>query len=111
MTEFEHQKAFFDWFRWQYPNVIAFSIPNGEHRNAITGKRLKFSGVLAGVPDIFIADGRPGLFIEMKSEKGALSKVQKAIIPRLKSTGYPVAVCHGFDDAKNVVQRYLSGNL
>jgi hypothetical protein len=110
MTEHEHQCAFFRWMRIQYPKVLAYAIPNGGQRNKIVAAKLKKEGVTAGIPDIFVADGKPGLFIEMKEpKKGSLSKTQKEVIPILEGAGYPVAVCYGWEEAKQAVETYLSG--
>ena len=108
MNEFNIQKLFVAWFRATYPGVILFAIPNGEKREPATAKRLKESGVLAGVPDLFIADGKPGLFIEMKDARGRLSAAQKEIIPQLKESGYPVVVCHSYEEAKAAVLEYFT---
>lgn len=111
MTEHQHQTAFFAWLRLAYPQVPAFAIPNGGHRHKAVAAKMKAEGVTAGVPDILIADGNPGLFIEMKKEKGSrVSKEQKAMLERLQDSGYQVAVCYGFDEAKQAVETYLEGN-
>lgn len=109
--EIEHQEqsAWFKWFRFQYPDVLAFAVPNGGDRHPAVAKKLKDEGVTAGVPDIFIADGNPGLFIEMKAPKGKLQANQKEIIGKLGMAGYNVAVCYGWEQAKEVTQEYLTG--
>lgn len=109
MTEHEHQVAFFKWMQLQYPNLVAFAIPNGGQRHKAVAVKLQKEGVRKGIPDIFIADGRPGMFIEMKAIKGALSEHQKAMIPRLSDAGYVVAVCYGWEQAKDAVIHYLKG--
>lgn len=60
-------------------NVIAYAVPNGEHRSKRTGARLKAQGVVAGVCDLafVMSDGRAA-FMEIKSLKGRLSPAQKA---------------------------------
>ena len=107
MTEHQHQRLFIHWARLRYPNLLIFAIPNGGQRSIVTAKRLQAEGVVAGIPDLFVADGRPGLFIEMKKPGGALSKSQKEIIPTLQKNGYYVAVCYGFEQAKIALINYL----
>jgi hypothetical protein len=110
VTEHEHQVAFFKWMRLQYPNVIAYAIPNGGQRHPAVAAKLKREGVTPGIPDIHIADCNPGLYIEMKEpKKGRLSDVQKEMIGKLAMAGYPVAVCHGWEQAKDAVIQYLKG--
>jgi hypothetical protein len=109
MSEHNHQVAWFKWFRYQFPDVLAYAIPNGGKRNKIVAAKLKAEGVTAGIPDIFIADGKPGMFIEMKDpKKGTVSKTQKEIMPRLIEAGYTVVVCYGWDEAKEAAINYLT---
>ena len=55
--ESEEQKALFDWWkRTPYArHFVMYHIPNGGRRDKITGARLKAEGVVAGVPDVFLA--------------------------------------------------------
>ena len=48
------QKACVTWFRLQYPDVVIFAIPNGGSRNPIEAAKLKATGTLAGVADLFV---------------------------------------------------------
>jgi hypothetical protein len=89
---------------------LIYATPNGGNRSAATGAFLKKEGVIAGVPDLFVADGRPGLYIEMKAAKGRLSITQKVMIARLKKAGYPVAVAFGWDEARAALQDYLNAD-
>lgn len=109
MNEHQHQSAFFRWFRLQYPQVLAFAIPNAAKRGPKLANMMKAEGLVAGMPDLMIADGKPGLFIEMKEpKKGRLEKAQKEVINRLSDAGYQVAVCYGWEQAKEVAQQYLT---
>lgn len=110
--DIEHstQVACVRWFRYAYPNRLIFAIPNGGARNAVTGARLKAEGVLAGVPDLMIAEPRgywAGLFIEMKTATGKLSKEQKQMQVTLTEKGYYFAVCRSFDEFRQIVTEYL----
>lgn len=116
-SESREQQALFRWwdmYRSQYPAALMFAVPNGGARSAITGARLKAEGVLAGVPDVFLAfpaGGLHGLFIEMKRAKGgATSTAQKIVGELLSRAGYGVAVCHGWQDARDTVIRYMEGS-
>lgn len=116
-SESREQQALFRWwdmYRSQYPAALMFAVPNGGARSAITGARLKAEGVLAGVPDIFLAypaGGLHGLFIEMKRVKGGTTSTAQKIVGELLSrAGYGVAVCHGWQDARDTVIRYMEGS-
>ena len=94
-----------------YPDVLLFAIPNGGQRSITEAARLKAEGVLAGVPDLFIARASGtahGLFIEMKRAKGGkVSAKQQAVMLTLSQEGYAVMVAHGCDDAWPFVKQYL----
>jgi hypothetical protein len=116
---------------------MLFAIPSGQLRPYSTridehgqkvryspiGQKLRAEGVKSGVPDLFLGTGAifvkslddgfqkvifyNGLFIEMKSEKGRTTKNQDAWIEALREQGYKVEVCHGFDEARQVICDYL----
>jgi hypothetical protein len=90
---------------------LLFAIPNGGERNVIVAARLKAEGVRAGVPDLFLAHPNNeyhGLFIEMKKAKGGIvSDNQKCYLDLLKANGYRAEVCHGWIQAKQIIEDYL----
>lgn len=97
------------------------AIKNAGHGDAIRGARSAAEGVKAGVPDIFlpvpiVEVGRPnycGLYIEMKrpdasvKSKGVLSLEQDRWIGYLTNAGYVVAICYGWEQARDVILKYL----
>lgn len=111
-TEHEEQVTLFTWFRMRYAGMLMYAIPNGGARSSITGARLRDEGVLAGVPDIFLpcpSGGKHGLYIEMKRQKGGrVSAPQKAVMQALRMQGYEVAVCHGWQEARDCIEQYLA---
>lgn len=111
-TEHEEQVTLFTWFRMRYAGMLMYAIPNGGARSSITGARLRDEGVLAGVPDIFLpcpSGGKHGLYIEMKRQKGGrVSAPQKAVMQALRMQGYEVAVCHGWQEARDYIEQYLA---
>jgi len=101
------------WFRYQYPKLAKrlFSIPNGGHRKIITAIIMKREGAMAGVADLFFAHPTkifPGMFIEMKSEKGKLTTEQLAFRKEMIEAGYGFSVCNTFESFKLSVEEYLS---
>ena len=115
--ESEEQKALFDWWkRTPYArHFVMYHIPNGGRRNKITGARLKAEGVVAGVPDVFLASPRQGfhgLYIEMKRQRGGtVQATQKELITALRQAGYRVEVCMGWWEAREVIENYLTGEI
>ena len=88
----------------------AHASANGGKRNITTAVKLKKSGVLAGIPDIFIpfpCGDYHGLFIEMKSPKGTVSPAQRDALDYLFDKGYRVEVCYSAEYAFNVICDYI----
>lgn len=115
-SESHEQCSLFSWWSWtssRWPDAVMFAIPNGGWRSLRTAARLKAEGVLAGVPDIFLAASRGplhGMFIEMKRvHGGTVSKAQRLVMARLEAAGYACRVCRGFAEAREAVEGYLNG--
>lgn len=116
LKESVHQQYVFNWAKGmmhKYPELdLMFHIPNGGLRDIKTAKKLKAEGVKAGVPDIFLPvskQGYHGLFIELKSEVGVLSKEQKEMLKELNAQGYYACVCKGYLPAIELIEQYLEG--
>lgn len=114
-SESQEQQRLFLWWSFasaQWPDAVMFAVPNGGWRTVRTATRLKAEGVLAGVPDVFLAAPRGsshGLFVEMKRKTGgSVSKAQKLVMARLRAAGYACFVCRGFDEARKTVEGYLN---
>lgn len=100
------------WFRLQYPkhSKVFFSVPNGGSRNEREAKTLKSEGVTSGVSDLILLIPRQGfnyLCIEMKTEKGVLSKEQKEFKNQVDENGGLYVVCRNVTDFMKVIQDYL----
>lgn len=112
MNEHNAQRLLVAWFRDRYPRLapVFFAIPNGGARDPATGRKLKEEGALPGVPDLMLAvphNGHAGLFLEIKTRTGTVSKEQRATHDALRAHGYAVAVPRGYDAAKAAIAGYL----
>ena len=117
VTEAQHQSTLIAWsqqpsIRVKYPDIkLLHHIPNGGSRNKIEAVNLKRQGVKAGVPDLHLPvprGGHHGLYIEMKrADGGTLSPHQREWLKALDGQGYKVAVCHGWEEAREVLECYL----
>lgn len=97
-----------------YPEVRYkfFHVPNGGKRSKVEAFQLKASGVLEGVPDLFLSiarHGYHGLYIEMKDEKGVLRPGQKRVIPKLQEENYCVHVINTEEKYWTLIKWYLEG--
>ena len=82
----------------------------GGNRDARTGARMKAEGARAGVPDVCVAvpaQGKHGLYIEMKVQGGTLSKKQEIWRERLTAAGYGYAIAYTWEDAVGVLTTYF----
>tara|TARA_R110002096_G_scaffold173889_1_gene349460 strand:+ start:389 stop:772 length:384 start_codon:yes stop_codon:yes gene_type:complete len=116
-TEHSEQVALFDWAKANESRHLQlglmFAIPNqgGKGKSAvIRGLRMVNEGLKKGVPDIFLGvprNGKHGLFIELKVGKNKPSKNQLWWIHSLRTEGYAVEVCYGFEEARDLIIDFL----
>lgn len=122
-SEDAHQIALFMWAanpdnRIAYPELKwMFAIPNGGSRHKAEAGKFRAMGVKAGVLDILLPVKRgewSGLFIEMKrppkdgKREGRISSEQKLWRDFLLTQHYGVAVCVGWEAARNMILNYLN---
>ena len=113
--EADEQKLLFEWAEYAevlYPELqLMFHIVNEGRRSYRSGHELRKQGMKAGVPDVClpVSRGQYGaLYIEMKRTKGGrVSDAQQWWIDELNKAGNLAVVCHGFDEAKDIVLKYL----
>jgi hypothetical protein len=113
-SEATEQIALIRWCDLQkckYPGLgLIFAIPNGGSRHKLEAANLKRQGVKAGVPDLCLPvpkGGYNGLFIELKYGKNKATDKQKEWIKELNTQGYYATVCTGFEEAKEVIEKYI----
>lgn len=85
------------------PGVVYFHVPNGGNRDPREAKRLKESGVKAGVPDLVFLAYHRFYCLELKEPggKGHLSPAQRAMHPRIIAAGATaLATLDSLADAK-----------
>lgn len=112
--ESNEQEALFRWAafaRGKYPELdLLYHIPNGGSRNRLEAANLKRQGVKAGVPDLCLPVARGkyhGLYIEMKYGKNKTSENQNIWLKALAAQGYASAVCYGWQEAQELITKYL----
>ena len=116
------QKTCIKWFDLQYPQYsqILFAIPNGGKRNVVTASIMKKEGVRRRVLDIFFAKEKIrtlsgvicneyyGLFIEIKTKEGKLSKEQKEFIKKVEAERFKCEICRSLDEFIKIINEYLN---
>ena len=108
-TESQEQKQLIQWCRTDPRYQYLFHIPN----ESVGGQgwliRNRQMGVKAGVPDLFYpvpAQGYHGMFIEMKTKTGRISKSQAKWIKALETVGYKCVIAHGWEEARDALINY-----
>jgi hypothetical protein len=116
-SEHKDQAVVMSWLSLNYPDVLAFAVPNAAKRTHWESQRLRAEGMRPGVPDIYIEEARGGWFglrVEMKklSEiraiNGGLSDKQLEVREILMRKGYKVVTCYGSEHALKTIEYYLS---
>ena len=72
---------------------------------------LKGLGLKKGLPDLTFAlpiNGKHGLYIEMKNEKGTLQKEQIKYKKLLTDVGYNWELCRSLEQFKTIINTYLN---
>jgi len=113
-SEHDEQAKLFEWAErnmQRYPDLwLLHAIPNGGHRHPAVAAKLKAEGVKSGVPDVCLPVPRGsycGLYIEMKVGRNKPTDSQAEWLKRLADQGYMTAVCYGWVEASEVIERYL----
>lgn len=113
-TEDQECKVFVEYLellQGQGLDIIFTHLANETYTKSYKQKnRNKAMGVRGGFPDYVLIINGYFIVIEMKRQKGGrLQETQKEWINKLMRAEISVYVCFGFDDAKNVVDTYLTG--
>jgi hypothetical protein len=75
---------------------------------------MKMTGYVKGFPDLQICEPNEkyhGLFIEVKTDKGVVSKEQKEWIKQLNKRGYYATYVKGSEEAIKVIDAYFSNAI
>lgn len=100
------------WFHETYPEFAddLHHFANERKCSLRQGHLLKLMGVKRGVCDIHIGivtKQYAGLWLELKVEKGKLTKEQISFINRKNQKGYFAIAVWGFDASRQVILEYL----
>ena len=82
---------------------------NGVRLSKMQAGKAKASGMLSGVPDLFLPVPRGcffGLYIEMKSAKGRIMPSQSRYLKTVSDFGYSAVVCYSANEAIKTIENY-----
>jgi hypothetical protein len=102
------------WFNMQYGNsgAILHHSPNENPRGVQStliryNAKMKALGRKAGFPDIIILHQGRVLFVELKSQTGTLSAVQKSLFQEFQRAGFEVKVVRSLEEFIEVVDQFI----
>ena len=106
------QVACVNWYRIKYSKFkhCLFAVPNGGKRDERTGAILKAEGAMPGVSDLILLKSNSqysALCIEMKTETGKQSRMQKEWQKAIEQEGVKYVVCRSLDDFIKEVNDYF----
>lgn len=109
MTEDQIQAKVFQYFHNNYPETrkLLFHVPNGGLRNLREASKFKSMGVIAGVPDLLLINKGKLYGIELKTEDGVLSKVQKELHKVWELNGIEVLVTYGLKESIDEITKII----
>ena len=101
-----------NWFRYNYPDYAfdLIHIANQRTCSVQEGRILKRMGVTRGVSDLFLSvpnDSYYGLWLELKTHQGVVSKEQKEFMDLKMKRGYLAMVVRSEEEAKEILENYL----
>jgi len=83
---------------------LIFSVPNGGSRNQIEAMKLKKTGTLAGVSDLIIMVQNRLIFLELKTESGIQSEVQKQFQKKVEALGFEYLLIRNLKQYEDFMQ-------
>lgn len=113
LSEDKIQQDIVIWFNNNYclkhqnPRCLIFSVPNGGTRNKLEAIKLKSTGMKAGVSDLIVVMPDIVLFVEVKTETGKQSDVQKDFERVVSGLGFKYYLVRSLDEFKIIIKSYL----
>lgn len=111
------QINFINWINYHYPDIgdLTYHFANERKCTPQQGVLLRRMGVKRGVADLFIAYPRAqtnfsGLWLELKTETGKLTKEQREFLEKMRAQGYCASCAWGIEQAKDIFLAYINNN-
>ena len=115
MSEARLQKSIITYLRLRYPRVLFCASLGGQFQPYQSQRqKAKDTGYQPGFPDLFIYESKSkyhGLAIEIKTEKGRPTKLQKQWIDNLNSKGYCARICRGWNEIIQTIDSYMNEQI
>jgi hypothetical protein len=94
------QAAIFQHIAWRgAKGVFAFHCPLGGWRSVIEAAIFKATGTVAGIPDVCVVYQSRLYALELKTDSGKLTPIQRETHARMREAGAIVSTAYGIDEA------------
>lgn len=93
------------------PRFMIFAIPNGGNRNKIEAMKFKATGLLAGASDLVVILPNFVAFVELKTDLGIQSEVQKDFANRVDVLGFEYIIIKSLEQFKQWLNKRLPSEL
>tara|TARA_R110000787_G_scaffold261374_1_gene366720 strand:+ start:1158 stop:1496 length:339 start_codon:yes stop_codon:yes gene_type:complete len=105
MSEDRLQQEIYLWFHNEYPKLrgLLFHPANGGSRSSREGAKFKSMGVFPGVADLLFIYQNQLYAIELKTQTGTQSKVQKTWEDRVKIEGVCYEIVRSLVEFKKII--------
>ena len=111
MLEANLQTALVTYLSLKYKGIRYCASLGGQYQQHYSQrKKAKATGYVKGFPDLQICEARKtyhGLFIELKTKTGRITKEQQQWLDDLNERGYYAICCKGLDRAMGIIDWYL----
>jgi len=108
MTEADLHRSAADFLGWMVmPPAIWTTFPAGWGRlGKATAGSLNGCGLKAGMPDILVFYESTAVGIELKTDGGKVTSVQRRTHEELRKAGIPVVICRSLSDIEDALNSY-----
>lgn len=113
-VEARTQEAIVKYIKLAYPDALYCASAGGLRTSIKQAVMMKKTGYVKGTPDLAIYEPINkfhGLFLEVKTKTGRATKEQLRWRHELNLRNYFAEIVYGFEDAKKVIDRYLTGKI
>jgi hypothetical protein len=86
------------------PGCFWFHVGNGGYRRPIEGNIFKGLGVKAGIPDLILIRNGSVFGLELKADRGRLTRAQAAAHQQMRDAGVVVETAVGLDQALDILE-------
>ena len=110
--EDHHHKSVITYLAHQYPESFWFHPPQEAKRSRFEQWKAKWLGLRPGIVDFIILEPMGeyhGLVLELKAGRNTPTPHQEKFLQNAKARGYAAAWSSTFDQSKEILDRYFSG--